>query len=214
MLIGLLFFAFPIHAETFYVNDVLYVTLRDAPADDAAKIKILKSGFMLEKLADGDGGYIQVKTASGEEGWIKKRYLVTEPIAALKLNAVTKKLEEITQKYETLKKKSQTTLEQADEMEKERLRLESKSTNLEKDLNKLKQISKQPAEIAQQNKSLQKKINILSAELNQLRDQKQSFTKTVDISDWFVKGGMILGGSFILGFIFSNIRWRKKRDWV
>ena len=82
------------HAETVYITDQLYVSLRPAQNNDGPSIKTERTGTALQVLGR-DNGFVQVKDPSGDQGWIADRYLTSEPPARLKLDGLALKLDEM-----------------------------------------------------------------------------------------------------------------------
>jgi len=61
-------------AETRYITDVLVVSLRDNPSRTASILGHVRSGAPLEIIENNNDGYLLIKTAEGEQGWIQERY--------------------------------------------------------------------------------------------------------------------------------------------
>jgi SH3 domain protein len=72
-------------AESRYIRDILAVALRKAPAADAEMLKTVKSGETVEVLSD-EGQFIKVRIASGEEGWVAKQSLTSDPPVSARLS--------------------------------------------------------------------------------------------------------------------------------
>ncbi len=68
------------YAETVYVTDKLFVSLRDVANEAAPATKTLESGTMLEVVERLDR-FTRVRDKQGAEGWVDARYLVSEPPA-------------------------------------------------------------------------------------------------------------------------------------
>lgn len=78
-----------------YISDVITLTLRDAPRNDATYLGTVKSGdrvTLLESL--GPQSFARVRTDDGTEGWVTARYLTDEPAARDALNGVRRELSE------------------------------------------------------------------------------------------------------------------------
>lgn len=109
----------PAHAQerTQYVSDVITLTLRDAPANDATYVGTIKSGdrvTLLESL--GEQSFARVRTADGREAWVTARYLTDEPAARDALNGVRRELTEARNRIRELESQlgnAQSSLEQA-----------------------------------------------------------------------------------------------------
>ena len=84
----------PPNAESAYISDELTVPLRSGPSN-AHRIlhRGLPSGTQLEIIGrDDDAGFTQVRTSRGTEGWIRSQYLVSQPIAKMRLAAAQREL--------------------------------------------------------------------------------------------------------------------------
>lgn len=69
-----------VQAETAYVTDRLFVSIREAQAPESPAVKSVVTGTEVEVLQRVDG-FAQVRDADGAEGWIAERYLVaTAPL--------------------------------------------------------------------------------------------------------------------------------------
>ena len=77
-LIVILAWAFPCLADIAIVVDGTRVNLRSGRADTYRVIKSLAPGTRVEILHD-ENGYVQVKTAAGDVGWLPMRMLKIEP---------------------------------------------------------------------------------------------------------------------------------------
>ena len=82
-----------IRAETAYVTDRLYVSIRDGQDPQSAVVKSIVSGSEVEVLQRQDG-FAQVREPAGAEGWIAERYLVATAPAGATLNASNAELKQ------------------------------------------------------------------------------------------------------------------------
>jgi len=109
----------PAHAQerTQYVSDIITLTLRDAPSNDATYVGSIKSGdrvTLLESL--GEQSFARIRTEDGREAWVTARYLTDEPAARDALNDVRRELNEARTRIRELESRlgeAQSTLEQA-----------------------------------------------------------------------------------------------------
>lgn len=79
--IALLALSLQSSADTATVVDGTRVNLRSGKADTYRVIKSLEPGTKVEILRD-ENGYVRVKIASGETGWLPERMLKYDPRAA------------------------------------------------------------------------------------------------------------------------------------
>jgi len=211
LLLGLLC-AFPVGAETRYVSDVLYISLREAPEDGARVLRIVKSGTPLEVLGSEDG-YAHVRTRDGLEGWAKAKFLVDEPIARDRLEAAEERIAALEKENATLQRTVETLQARLAEAERERKRLDSVRARLEDELARLRELAAEPAALAEENERLktrsaqmEQELTRLRAEVSQLRDRTRR--------DWFLAGAGVLGVGLLIGLILPRIRWRRRKEWL
>ncbi|WP_029891419.1 TIGR04211 family SH3 domain-containing protein [Polycyclovorans algicola] len=73
-------------AENRFVSDVINLSIRERPANDAGVIGQVSSGESVEVLeALGPESFTRIRDANGREGWVTSRYLTTEPAARVQL---------------------------------------------------------------------------------------------------------------------------------
>jgi SH3 domain protein len=81
-------------AETAYITDQLYITLREGQANDTAAIKTVVAGTRLEVL-QRLAGFALVKEPQGAEGWVAERYLTADAPARNRLDSVSAELKQV-----------------------------------------------------------------------------------------------------------------------
>jgi SH3 domain protein len=81
-------------AENKYVSDVINLSIRERPANDAGVIGQVSSGESVEVLETlGPQSFTRVRDANGIEGWVTSRYLTSEPAARTQLATAEAALE-------------------------------------------------------------------------------------------------------------------------
>lgn len=65
-----------VQAETVFITDRLFISIRDVQGKGSAAVKSIVAGTELEVLQRVDS-FVQVREPGGIEGWIADRYLVT-----------------------------------------------------------------------------------------------------------------------------------------
>ncbi|MDH3327394.1 MAG: TIGR04211 family SH3 domain-containing protein [Gammaproteobacteria bacterium] len=90
-------------AETLYVSDTLRVGIRTEPGNNVPSIAVVKSGAAVEVL-DRKGSYIQVRTKSGVEGWVKSAYFSRKAPSAKLLNDAMTKISTLEKEINSLNK--------------------------------------------------------------------------------------------------------------
>jgi SH3 domain protein len=89
-------------AETLYVTDLRSVELRAAPGEDAAIRSRVTSGTQLEILAHRDND-VKVRTAEGQEGWLREELLASEPPAHARLQLLARTQAELEEEMTRLR---------------------------------------------------------------------------------------------------------------
>ncbi len=79
-------------AETMYVTDRLYLSLRSAPDLEQPATTVLPSDTKLDVLAT-EGDWAHVKLEDGKTGWVLKRFLVTNLPKSLIVEELKRQIE-------------------------------------------------------------------------------------------------------------------------
>lgn len=142
-----------------YISDKLYVPLRAEQTDDAQIVNSgLASGTALKILKqEATTGYSLVEMKNGTQGWIRSRYLVKEPTAAIKLAEMEKKLSTSTSKNEA------DLLNELELLKSENKKLSEQNTNSQRQFDELKKASGNVAHTIQQNHELIEKNQLLQS---------------------------------------------------
>jgi len=90
-------------AETAYITDRLFVSIRDGQGPESAAVKSVVSGTEVEVLQRVDG-FAQVREPAGAEGWISERYLVATAPARATLDASSASLRQAQAELEAVRK--------------------------------------------------------------------------------------------------------------
>ncbi len=208
----LLLIAQPVWAAK-YVSDVLWVSLRAAADDSAESITVLRSGVKLELIDEVEvAGYAHVKASNGKQGWIKSRYLLDEPIAAIRVSSLEKQLEKLTAENEELKSHANSAQKDGKETIRERKRIISENQALIKENEKLRKVADKPMQLSEENEKLKVENERLLAENTRM---SAKFDKIHDDGQrtWFMIGAGVLFAGIILGLIFPSLRFRRKSTW-
>ncbi|PIE36929.1 MAG: hypothetical protein CSA54_02710 [Gammaproteobacteria bacterium] len=112
ILISLLVLGGTAQAQSKYIKDVWKVSLYAEADSRSSSLGLFPSGTQLEVLAE-QGIYSQVKTSTGEQGWVKSSYLVDEPTYDIKLAAAERTIAALKQKIQVLRNNNASTRLQA-----------------------------------------------------------------------------------------------------
>lgn len=203
LLLLLLTLSVPVHAaNTLYVTDQLFVSVRQSAADGAPVVASLRTGDAVEVLAE-QGRFLKVKTTQGAQGFVVAQYFTREAPAATLLARTQKELE-------GLKADLATALKERDEA---RAQLKSApagadSAALQKaqaDLaaaeskyQELAASAKEVVAVTQERDQLKQELLQLSADLETARQQGGAPQQPATMR-WFFAGAGVLFCGWILG---------------
>jgi SH3 domain protein len=90
----------PAHADTRYVSDMLVISVRDAPRQDANVLGYIKTPTAVDSL-EAQGDYLKIKTKDGLEGWVLAKYILAEKPKALIIEDLKTQIAELKKEVET-----------------------------------------------------------------------------------------------------------------
>ena len=86
-------------AETMYVTDRLYLSLRSTPDPEQPAVTLLPSDTKVEVVATEDD-WAQVKLEDGKTGWVLKRFLAEDRPKSLLIEELQRQIEELQEEIE------------------------------------------------------------------------------------------------------------------
>lgn len=125
-------------AQTAYVTDILRLGLHRAEDTSDQPFRNLVSGTELEVLSRTTN-YARVRTADGQEGWVKSAYLVDEKPAQLRVAEVEAELAELRQERDRAEHARVSAEQQLAQMNQHADAAAASSDAVEATLNRLKQ---------------------------------------------------------------------------
>jgi len=194
-------------AQQLFVSDVQEITVRTGPSLDNKIVQMVKSGAKMDKIKD-EGEWAMVRTDTGKEGWVLKRYL--SPDMPVKVQ------------FEEFKARNAEMIEKAGKVEAIVGKFEEENRNLQKNLagiqgeyGKLKSeyetLSKANANVAEMTKSFHE-MKAASEAARQETDRLKRENETLrDISDvkWFLAGAGVLFAGWVFGYLLGRSARKK-----
>ena len=188
-------------AETVYISDELTVPLRSGPSGGHRILhRGLPSGTALEVLSvDEEAQFTQIRTQRGTEGWIRTQYLVSEPIAKIRLAGAEQRLarlrSELQEKNDTIAELTSTTRDQASANS----RSSEEINGLKTELERIQRLSATALETHAENERL-KEIN--ARLLDELDDVSEARDR---LQDNATNQGIMLGAGFIFVGLIAGV---------
>lgn len=128
-------------AETMYVTDRLYLSLRKGPSLEEPSLGVLESDTKVDVL-ETEGMWARVTAENGRKGWVIKRYLVNDLPKALVIEQLKEQMEKKNDIPETLRKENASLKQKIEGLENEIIEKDRRleTTGKESTLKRLKEI--------------------------------------------------------------------------
>ncbi|MFO7558497.1 MAG: TIGR04211 family SH3 domain-containing protein [Desulfobacterales bacterium] len=215
-------------AQTRYVSDVMFVTLRAEPEKDAEKIRTLRSNTPLEVLEEY-GEYLKVRTRENEEGWVIKRYITSNIPKSMIITELGERITALEDKNEELVKIRENLEAELNEIKKYQSGSDEYKASIQKEqkdaakaiqelaamtqkYNALQDKSRNIIERDEKIKNLEEKIIKLNASEDKLKVLPDKLTQEkkdllgAGTLRWFLAGSGVL----FVGIIMGKLSRRKK----
>ncbi|MFO7749392.1 MAG: TIGR04211 family SH3 domain-containing protein [Desulfobacteraceae bacterium] len=169
-------------AETFYVGNVMKVTLRTGAGVKHKIVSILKSGESLEML-EYNNDWSRVRMDNGKEGWVLTRFL-TEKVP---LSYIVDKLKKENRQYSE-------SIAELEKKNKALVRVNDRLKGIEEAYNRLK---KESAKFL----ALEKKYKKATSRFKEQQDRIRELEKSLGNEEikWFLSGSGVLVAGVLLG---------------
>lgn len=197
-------------AETSWVSDQFEITMRSGPSTENAIILMLTSGTALEVLeSDAGNGYAKVRTASGREGWVLSRYLMSQQPARERIVGLTEELNRARARADSLSGQFEAVKQQQGADSAQIRGLQQDNAALASELEELKRISADVLAINADNQGLRQRLSDAEIKMNMLEEENHVLRSRQN-RDWFIAGAAVLVAGMIVGLIIPRIRLRRR----
>ncbi len=203
-------------AQTYYINDVLFVPLRSGPSSEHRILhKGLKSGTPVELVSpDEVDGWLNVVTEGGLIGWMPRRYLLDSPTSALRLASNIEKLKNLEVENQKLKSQAQKQTTKIKKLEKSLLRTETEGQRLTLELHRIKSISSGAIELDANYQKLLEDHELLQTANDALHAENTSLKSDRRFSYMFY-GAMLVVLGMLMAVILPRLKMKKRHsEWV
>lgn len=200
--------------DTRYITDELRVPMRSGKGNQFRILDAgLPSGTRLALLEDApDEGWARVRTPEGEEGWIRRQYLVDEPVAQIKLEKARADLA----RFEQMDLGSEVRRLQKvnSELESQLAAANEKSAQLAGELQELKKLSADAVSLNKRHQKLLHQHELLKQEQAMAEAEIQRLSSS-DTRRWYMYGAASVGLGAILAMIAPYVRPRRRNsEWA
>ncbi|MBU0664848.1 MAG: TIGR04211 family SH3 domain-containing protein [Proteobacteria bacterium] len=183
-------------AETYSVSNDSEVPVRSGQGTEYKIVSLLQNGEPVDSLEE-NGYWIKIRTSTGREGWMLKRYLASSPSVddafSLPVNS---------NRPETQTKKNNSTAEH------QPIPPQPETNFLPDDIQLPQADTSIAPQIGQQQKERENEIKELRDKLAEVTMENQALRKDERIQ-WFLAGGGVLVIGWLIGLITCRSRRRK-----
>ncbi|ERP39204.1 TIGR04211 family SH3 domain-containing protein [Chitinivibrio alkaliphilus] len=199
--------AFPLFAST-YVTDSFTINLRSTPASNGRIIQMLPSGEALE-IRERQDEWSRVQTASGREGWVLHRYIISRAPWKNQAAAQQRQRERYAKQLEKVRDSLRVSTSELDAVQRSFTRLKGAYDSLDTEYHALRDGSQEYLTLQHEHEEAHKELQQTLQENNELRDENNRL-KADSSKVWVLVGG----GMVLLGFALAHVpRKQKKRRW-
>lgn len=190
-----------------YVAEVQEITMRTGPSLENKVVQILKSGSPLDKVRE-EGDWVQVRTETGREGWVLKRYITREVPARIQ--------------FENFKAKNAELIDKADRVEsivgkyeRENKALQESLANLQTQLTAVKNdydaLARANSDVTDMTRKFQEMKAALETARQDMEKIKRENETLRDLSDvkWFLAGAGVFFGGWLFGYFIGRSARKK-----
>lgn len=156
--------------EKLWVSDQLQLIMRAQPTQDGRVVGYVRTGEWADVQETNSDGWSRVRLADGKEGWLQKRYLLSERPAAMRLAEISPQASEMSAKLEALTAENQNLTQKVESLEAIKKALEEASQKLSSGGDKI-------AELVAENASLKQQVQQALRQAEQAEDRYAALTK-------------------------------------
>jgi SH3 domain protein len=202
-------------AETRYISDLVVVSLREQPQNNAPPITYLRSDTAIEVIEEA-GEYLKARTKEGEVGYILQKYVTTATPKPVIINKLQKERDRLAGKIEEIRQQADSATSESSKSQQELalqlIDLREKNTALQ---DKWIQSQAELKQVRQDYQALQndaREVIAITTERDQLRkinqdlsaknaalDQEVGSLVRTGVIKWFLAGAGVLFFGWILG---------------
>lgn len=187
-----------VFSQTRYVTDDMMISMRSGPGNEFRIINSrIKTGTKLTLIDAPQGDWSKVRTANGSEGWIRKQYVQTQPVAKILLEAAQnqrvvaeKKATEAKQQLAELQQKHTNLLGASQNTKAAHVQLSTEYQNL-------KILSEDAVNLSQRYQNLLAEHEILMTKHDALTAENDRLRSDQTISHGLYAIALLLGGMLI-----------------
>lgn len=201
------------HAQTQYITDEFDIMLRVAPSIGSKIIKPLPTGTPLTVTITNAGkAHSQVRTTDGLVGYVLTRFISKNVPAKIRVASLENRLKSLEDNPEQLESKYLDLQKSYERLSQSLRGMVDGKEQAEQKYEQLKLASGNAATLSEKAIELEKKVEQLVLQLDDMRIQNETLKDQSEKKSWMVGGFIALLG-VLFGAILTGLNARKKRNW-
>ncbi|KRT54265.1 SH3 domain protein [endosymbiont of Ridgeia piscesae] len=212
--IALLLLALPLlaQAKPAYITDTFKVTMRSGESSTHRILRMLNSGDQIDLLStNSESGYSKIRTASGLEGYVLSRQLMSQPSARNQLKTLQQRVHELESAPAELSGKLARLQRQHDSLLQEHKALQQTRNQLNQELQSIQRTASNAIRISNERNDLRKQVADLTRNVADLRQQNRDLSNESN-RDWFLIGAAVVIAGILIGLLLPHLRFQRRRN--
>lgn len=194
-------------AEQLFVSDVQEITVRTGPSLESKIVQILKSGSKLEKLKE-EGEWAEVRTETGKDGWVLKRYITAETPTKVKFEDFKAKNADLVEKADKIDAIVGKYEEDNKNLRKTIASLQNDNAKIKQEFDALTQANANVADLAKKYQELKAFVEAGKQDADKLKRENEMLRDLSDVK-WFLAGGGVFFGGWLFGYLLGRSSKKK-----
>jgi SH3 domain protein len=201
-----------VQAETRYVSDQVFITLRRGAGTEYKILKNLKTGTPMEILEDGEE-WIMVRLNDGTEGYVLRQYVTPDLPKATVIARLQQEKERLQGRIAEVENRARGWSAEKEELQRQISDVQQafkkekgNRLTVAQNYQNLQEAAKNVSDIVAERDRLKDENTKYAGELEQLREENESLLRKAIIK-WFLAGGGVL----LVGWLMGKSSRQKKR---
>lgn len=193
-----------------WISDQLPTTVNDSPSRSGKFVGTVSAGESVEITGAEQNGYVPIRSKR-LQGWVLAKNVMTNPSVHAQLVEKQREIEQLQQSNREITSRETTLSGTLDDMNAKIRAAELEAEQAKAELVELRRVSGNAIAISDRNKALQNETVLLEQRIVEQTHKIHRLEQAANKQQWLVGGGLVIGG-FILQWIFSSMRLRRRRE--
>lgn len=190
-----------------YVAEVQEITVRTGPSLENKIVQILKSGSPLDKIRE-EGDWALVRTESGREGWVLKRYVTNEVPARTQFENFKTKNAELIDKAERVEAIIGKFEQENKTLQQNLASMQGQLTSAKNDYDALARANADVANMTRKHQEMKAALETARQDMEKIKRENETLRDLSDVK-WFLAGAGVFFGGWLFGYFIGRSARKK-----